>query len=238
VEGIIPYAPALLQGARQTIILTAAAGTLCVVVAVVAGLSRYSPWPWLRAPAAAFIEFFRGSSAVIQLFWVFFVLPSAGVDLTPFTAGIVVLGLNAGSYGAEIVRGAITSVPKGQVEASLALNLPPVARLFKVLMPQALILMLPPMKNLLIELMKGTSLVSLLGISELTFAAQSIRARTGDTTTVYVLVLLMYFTLAVVISRSMDAATKRASEHLGLGERSPEKERPGSALGEEVPTSL
>jgi ABC-type amino acid transport system permease subunit len=112
-------------------------------------LSR-SPWRWWRAwascreladphPAVTYIEIFRGTSLLVQLYWIFFVLPLFGITLDKFTAGFLSVGLNIGAYGAELVRGAIQSVPKGQWEAAYALSMSPAKRMRRIILPQALV---------------------------------------------------------------------------------------------------
>ena len=197
---MIELLPALAGGLAITLKLTVAAAMLGLVCALAAGLARLAPIAPLRALAAVYVEVFRGTSALVQLFWFYFVLPLFGVDLSAMTAGILVLGLNAGAYGAEVVRGAILAVPKGQREASIALNLTPAQAMRRIVLPQAIPAMLPPAGNLLIELLKNTALVSLITITDLTFSAQILRAETLRTTEIFTLVLLMYFAAALLIT--------------------------------------
>ncbi len=103
----------------------------------------YGPWP-LRWLAVAYIEVFRGTSALVQLFWLFFVLPHFGITLAPLNVAILTLGLNVGAYGAEVVRGAVSAVPRGQWEATVALNLTRMQALRRVVLPQAVVSMIPP----------------------------------------------------------------------------------------------
>jgi polar amino acid transport system permease protein len=154
----------------------------------------------LRWLAVAYIETFRGTSALVQLFWLFFVLPHFGITLNPMTVGIVALGLNVGAYGAEVVRGAIGGVAKGQWEAAQALNMTHTQALRRIVLPQAFVAMIPPWGNLLIELLKATSLVSLITLSELTFKAQQVNQNTLRTVEVFSLVLLIYLALSVLIT--------------------------------------
>ena len=177
--------------------------TVTCITAVIAGLSRLSLITPLRWVAASYIEVFRGTSALVQLFWFYFVLPLFGVSLGATSVGILVLGLNAGAYGAEVVRGAILAVPKGQWEAAVSLNLSRWNTIRLIILPQAVPAMLPPVGNLLIELLKNTSLVSLITITDLTFSAQILRAETLKTTQIFSLVLLMYFGAAMVIALLM-----------------------------------
>src|SRR5690606_3067203 len=117
-----------------------------------------------------YVEFARGVSAIILLFWMFFALPPLlGVNFTPLIAGVLALGINMGAYGAEVVRGGIQAVPVGQTEAGIALNMTERQRLTQVILPQAVPVILPPFGNLMIEILKGTALVSLITLSDLAF---------------------------------------------------------------------
>jgi polar amino acid transport system permease protein len=206
--------PPLLQGLGLTLQLTAGSSILALICSFLGGLGRLSRWAVLRWAAAVYIEVFRGTSALVQLFWFYFVLPFFGVNMTALTAGILVLGLNTGSYGAEVVRGAIRAVPSGQSEAAIALNFSPLQRLWRVVIPQALIAMIPPAGNLSIELLKNTALVSLITLSELTFTGQMLRADTLRTTEIFGLILLIYFSVALAIT----VAVRLLEHRLGRGQ--------------------
>ena len=165
-------APPLLDGLGVTLQVMAGAAALAAPLAVVAGVGRLSTRRPLRWLASVYVEVFRGTSALVQLFWFYFVLPLFGLQLPAMLVGIVVLGLNAGAYGAEVVRGAIRAVPPGQREAGVALNFTRGQILRRLVLPQAVPAMLPPAGNLLIELLKNTALVSLVTITDLTFRGQ------------------------------------------------------------------
>ncbi len=209
--------PELLRGVRITVLVALGGSVLAVLVAVPAGLAKlYAPRP-LRWLAVAYIETFRGTSALVQLFWLFFVLPHFGITLDPLTVGILALGLNVGAYGSEVVRGAIGSVARGQWEAAQALNMTHAQALRRIVLPQAFVAMIPPWGNLLIELLKATSLVSLITLSDLTFKAQQVNQNTLRTVEVFSLVLLMYLALSVLITVGMRALERRASRGLSRG---------------------
>jgi len=208
----VPYAElaaTLSSGLLVTVQVTAGAALLAVVMAVIAGLARSSRNPLVRWPAATYVEIFRGTSALVQLFWIYFVLPRFGIDIGAIAAAVAALGLNAGAYGAEVVRGAIRAVPQGQRDAAVALNLSPARTLFRVIWPQAVPAMLPPAGNLAIELLKNSALVSLIAVSELTFTAQLLRTSTLQTTEIFTLVLLAYFALALCITAGMRRVERR-----------------------------
>jgi polar amino acid transport system permease protein len=207
----------LLQGLGVTLQLTAAAAALAAPIALAAGLARASALAWLRWPAAVYVEVFRGTSALVQLFWFYFVLPFFGIQLTAFAAGTLVLALNTGAYGAEVVRGAVLAVPRGQREAAAALNLSRLQALRRVVLPQAIPAMLPPAGNLAIELLKNSALVSLITITELTFSAQLLRAETLRSAEIFSLVLVLYFAAALAITAGMRLLERRASRGLEQG---------------------
>lgn len=199
----------------QVTLLSALLGT---AMSIVSGLASLSPWTAVRAGNRVYVDFFRGTSAIVQLFWIFFALPLVGPSLSPLVAAVVTLGLNMGSYGSEVVRGALQAVPRGQGEASTALNLTPYHRMRFIIFPQAVVAMLPPYGNMLIELLKGTALVSLITLSDLTFAAQKLRSGGGaDTTVIFSIVLVLYFLLAQVIAALVRTAETVASRGLDTG---------------------
>jgi polar amino acid transport system permease protein len=137
------YGDRILSGTLVTIVLTVLAAFLAIAIALTTGLMRLAPNALVRGVATVYIEVFRGTSLLVQLYWIFFVLPLFGITLEKFTAGFVAVGMNLGAYGAELVRGAILSVPKGQWEAALALNMSPTKRMVRVILPQAVLIMLP-----------------------------------------------------------------------------------------------
>lgn len=194
------FAGPLIEGLRITLRLTVAGAVLGIVCSVLAGLGRRSsflPWRWF---CTAYVELFRGTSALVQLFWFYFALPFLGIKLNALTAGVLVLGLNMGAYGAEVVRGAIAAVPHGQREAATALGLSPTQTVWRVVVPQSVLPMLPSFGNLLIELLKNSALASMITLSELTFSAQVLRSDTLQTIPLFSTVLLMYFLVAQVIA--------------------------------------
>jgi polar amino acid transport system permease protein len=135
----------------------------------------------------------------VQLFWFYYALPLVGLSFDPITTGILVLAAHAGGYGAEIVRGALTSVSVQQHEAARALNFSRFQTLFRISLPQAIVEMMPAFGNLAIETLKLSSLVSLISIADLTFAAQSIRNITLDSASIYSITLVCYFAMSLVL---------------------------------------
>ncbi|BCH05375.1 ectoine/hydroxyectoine ABC transporter permease subunit EhuC (plasmid) [Mesorhizobium sp. 131-2-5] len=208
------YLNLILQGAMVTVQLTVMGGALALVMAFVAGLGRLSRFGAIRWLATAYIEFFRGTSGFVQLFFAYFVLPLVGLTLTPLQAGVLALGLNVGAYGAEVVRGAILSIGREQHEACIALNLGRWQGMRHVILPQALLLMLPTFGNNAIELLKATSVVSLISLSDLTFQAQVVRSQTGSTLMPFTTILVIYFILALLISWGVRSLERRMARGL------------------------
>ncbi|ALX84942.1 MULTISPECIES: ectoine/hydroxyectoine ABC transporter permease subunit EhuC [Achromobacter] len=208
-EHIAELVPPLLEGLAVTLEIMAGAVVLAVPLALAAGVGRLSTLRPVRWLASIYVEVFRGTSALVQLFWFYFVLPLFGVQLPAMLVGIVVLALNAGAYGAEVVRGAIRAVPPGQREAGVALNLTRGQIMRRIVVPQAIPAMLPPAGNLLIELLKNTALVSLITITDLTFRGQLLRSETLRTTEIFTLMLLLYFAVALLITAGVRLLERR-----------------------------
>jgi polar amino acid transport system permease protein len=211
------FMPGLLEGTRITIMVALLGSALAVAAGLVAGLARlYAPAP-IRWLAATYVEVFRGTSALVQLFWLFFVLPQFGLSLEPFTVAVLGLGLNVGAYGSEVVRGAIQAVPRGQWEASTALNMTRPQMLRRVILPQAFVAMVPPWGNLFIELLKSTALVSLITLGDLAFRAQQMNQTTMRTIPIFTLVLLIYLAISLVITIGMRSLEGRLGKGLARG---------------------
>ena len=205
--------PLLLDGAWVTLQVTFFGSVLAIVMAILGALGRMSPWAPLRWFSVAYIEIFRGTSLLVQLFWLFFVLPLPpfNIEMSSYAVAIVGLGLHIGAYGAEVMRGAIGSVAKGQYEAATALNMTAYTRFRRIILPQAVLAAIAPGTNLLIELLKNTSLVSLITLSDLSFRARQLDQATFETLQIFTLALVLYFLMAQAINLAMRALEKRLS---------------------------
>lgn len=186
----------MLSGVGITVLQLICAAALAIAISLIFGLMRLSKAIAVQGVATVYIEFFRGTSLLVQLYWIYFVLPLMGLTLEAFTAGFIALGLNFGAYGAEIVRGSIQSVPKAQWEAALALNMSPALRMRRIIIPQTFPYLLPPASNLMIELLKATALVSLISVVDLMFIAKQINATTWLSAQAFGTALLVYYALA------------------------------------------
>lgn len=195
-EFLAEYGPRFWDGTLQTIAQFFLAAALAIVIALTFGVMKLSRNPLIYGASVGYIELFRGTSLLVQLYWIFFVLPLFGITLEKFTAGFVAVGLNLGAYGAELVRGAIQSVPRGQWEAAYSLSMSPWRRMRRIILPQALAIMLPAWGNLLIELLKSTALVSLISVADLMFEAKQINSSTFLSAQAFGTALIIYYLLA------------------------------------------
>ncbi|WP_333775393.1 ectoine/hydroxyectoine ABC transporter permease subunit EhuC [Streptomyces sp. IBSBF 3136] len=206
----------VLKGIWTTVQLLVFSALLATAVSFVAGVARTHRLWIVRFLAGFYTEVFRGTSALVMIFWVFFVLPVAfGWQLVPMWAGTLALGLTYGAYGSEIVRGALNAVDPAQKEGGIALSFTPAQRLRLILLPQAVPEMIPPFSNLLIELLKGTALVSVMGMGDLTFSANLVRLALQQSAEIYTYVLLIYFAIAFVLTRLMRGLEKRLKPGAG-----------------------
>ncbi|HLT83253.1 MAG TPA: ectoine/hydroxyectoine ABC transporter permease subunit EhuC [Phototrophicaceae bacterium] len=214
--------PRFLDGIVATLQLTVGGSVLAFVLAAALGIAARQDNLLVRGGARVVIEFFRGTSLLVQLFWFFYVLPLffpglfENREVAGLVAGIVGLGLNYGAYGAEVVRGALNSVPRGQYEASVALSLSPTRRLFRIIWPQAWAIMIPSLSNLGIMLLKGTAVASVIYMQDITFVGGVLRQRTNDTFFSYGVTMVMYFLIAYLLVLVANAAEARAKRRVGI----------------------
>lgn len=209
--------PTLLKGAGVTIVITVGAVALMVPVAFVAGLMRLSATRLIRWPSVVFVEIFRGTSVLVQLFMFYYVLPLVGLTFDAILTAVIVLGLNAGAYGSEVVRAATTAVARGQWDAATALNMPKWLTMRRVILPQAIVMMLPSFGNLTVQILKDTALASLITIQELAGNGRVLVSQTHKTAEVYILVLIIYFILAYPLIQLVRAIERHVTRGMLLG---------------------
>jgi polar amino acid transport system permease protein len=213
-----PWVDDVVRGIGITVLVTVLGAAGAFVVAFVFGLLARAHRVAPRFVARVFIEFFRGTSLLVQLWWLFFVLPQFGWVLSPLAVGVLAFALNFGAYGAEVVRGAINAVPKAQWEATVALNMTPYERMRRVILPQAVVGMIPPFTNLLIQLLKSTPLVFTITIVDLTAVTTAYRSAEGNTGFIFTVSLVLYFVLAYALTLGMNALEARAKAAIGQRE--------------------
>lgn len=165
-QELVDAGPLFLRGVGITVLYTILGALSSLVISFVLGLAALSSSGLMRGASRTVVEFFRGTSLVVQLLWIFFVLPQLGLRFEPLAAATLALALNFGAYGSEVVRGAIASVPREQWETTVALGLGRVQRMRRVLLPQAVPEMIPPFGNLLVQILKTSSLLFIVGITD------------------------------------------------------------------------
>jgi polar amino acid transport system permease protein len=206
------------EGLLLTVVATVGGILIATVLSFVFGLAMLARSRTVRVVARIYVEIWRGTSEVVQLLWIYFVLPVlVGYRIVPLVAGVVVLGLNFGAYGAEIVRGAVQSVPKAQYEGAIALSLSPAQRMRRVILPQALVEMVPPFNNLFIQLLKGSALLTIIFVHEMTYQAREvlIDRHIDQAWLIWTIVLLFYLVLAILITVVMRALERWAGKLVG-----------------------
>ena len=191
----------ILSGMQATLILSAIAFVCGGCAGLAIALARTSPFRWLRIASGAYIDFFQGTPMLLQLFLVFYGLPVFGLRVSAWTAVTIGLTLHASAYLGEIWRGGIQAVPKGQMEAARALGLGAFSRMVDIVLPQGLRISLAPTVGFLVQLIKGTSLASIIGFVELSRAAQIVSSTTYKPLIAYSVAGLFYFAICFPLSR-------------------------------------
>lgn len=197
---VVTNFPVLLKGLAMSITLTIIIMSLALILALFVALARLSKVGWIRVPVTAYVQIIRGTPALVQIYYIFYVFPFFGFTLKAIPAGILGLTLNYAAYLSEVYRAAIQAIPKGQIEASTALNLSKVQTMLYVILPQAWRIMLPPVINYLLGLLKDTSLLSLITIQELMFSGLLLASVTFKYFTTLTMVALFYFVVCYPIS--------------------------------------
>jgi polar amino acid transport system permease protein len=209
------FLPILLQGAIVTVQVTVLSFLLSSVLGLALALMKLSPVHALSWAATAAINVIRGLPIIVQLFYIYFVLPEFGVQLTAFQAGVIGLGIAYSAYQAENFRGGIEAVDAGQREAAQAMGMRSALIMRRVILPQAFRIALPPYGNTLVMMLKDSSLVSTITVAEMTRAGQLIASSTFQNMTVYTLVALLY----LIMSLPLVYGLRRLERRLGAGRK-------------------
>ena len=199
-----------------TIPLALSGFALGMVLAVTAALMRLSRNRLARAAARLYISVIRGTPLLVQLFVVFYGLPSIGVVINPWPSAIIAFSLNVGGYAAEVVRAAILSVDKGQWEAAYMVGMSRGTTLRRVILPQAARVAVPPLSNTFISLVKDTSLASLILVTELFRQAQQIAAFSQEFMMLYLQAALVYWVMCLVLSTGQSTLERRLGRHVAV----------------------
>jgi ectoine/hydroxyectoine ABC transporter permease protein EhuD len=203
--------PALLEGLKITVELTFIVIAISLVMGIFVALGRMSKNRLLSAVVGFYVDFMRATPLLLQLIYIYFVLPTVGIRLDPFVAAIVGLSLNYSAYLSEVYRSGIQAIPRGQLDAAAALGMRPSLTMRRIVLPQAIRIVIPTLGNYFVALFKDTSLASFLTLQELLFSGQIIISRTYDYFTIYTMVLFFYFLVgypALILVRYLEKMTK------------------------------
>jgi len=187
---------------------------LGLVIAITIALMRLSGQSWLAGIARFYTSVIRGTPLLVQLFVVFYGLPSLGIRLDPWPSAIIAFSLNVGGYAAEVIRAAILSVPKGQWEAAHTIGMSRGLALRRIILPQAARVSVPPLSNTFISLVKDTSLASVILVTELFRQAQQIATVSNEFLLIYLEAALVYWVICLILSFGQDALEKRLDRHV------------------------
>ena len=222
----------LLPGLKLTLPLTALSFLFALLIAVVVALIQFADVKGLKQLARFYVWVIRGTPVLVQLFVVFYGLPSLGILLEPFPAAVIVFSLNEGAYASETVRAALESVPRGQIEAGYCVGMSWLQIMWRIVLPQALRTAFPPLSNSLIGLLKETSLAANITVAEMFMSTQRIVARTYEPLLLYLEVGLIYLMFCTILTKLQSMGEKRLKTY--GGRKKPTADR--KALGAEEKT--
>ena len=214
---IVNYWPKIVEGLRLTLLICALALPIGFVLGWLVCLARMSTYRGLRNPALAFIEVIRNTPFLIQVFIVYFVLPFYGIRMEPLMAGVGCLSIYAGAYFAEIIRGAILSVPRGQAEAARALGLPGSLIMRRIIFPQMLGYLIPPMTNMGMTLIKESSVLSVITLAELTYIGQFIIGKAFAPVEMFSVIAVLYWIITALFAAGMQILERHFTRFAKLG---------------------
>ncbi|AJF52403.1 amino acid ABC transporter permease [Pseudomonas aeruginosa] len=206
--------PFLLQGAMYTVLFAAVSMVLGLILGFSVAVVRVTKVPVVSQIAAVYVSAFRGTPLLVQIFVLYYGLPSVGIEFTPVTAGILALTLNVAAYLSESMRGAILGIDKGQWEAGLSVGLTWGQTLWNIITPQALRLAVPSQSNSLISLIKDTSLISVITVTELMLATKEVIAETFQPLPLYLAAAGIYWLLSALFERVQKALENRLTAPL------------------------
>lgn len=202
--------PTLIGAVPIVVELALGAMVLALVLGLLLALARISSYRAIRGAAVFYVEIFRGTPLLVQLVYIYFVLPSIGVSINPVPAGILGLGLNYAAYLSEVFRSALLSVEAGQTEAALSLGYTPSRALWKIVIPQSFVVSLGPIGNYFIAMVKDTSLTSVIAVTEILKSANSLNSETFQTTQIYTAAAVLYLVISLPLSRIVVMIERKA----------------------------
>lgn len=208
---VLENLPFLLKGAWYTLLITVISMAFGLVIGLIVAIARLKGNRLLRALARGYVSVIRGTPLLVQIFIIYYGLVDFGIRLEPLPAAIIALSINIGAYLSETFRGAILSVPKGQTEAALSLGMTPWQTMRRIVLPQAARVAIPPMGNTFIGMLKETSLVSVIAVTELLRQAQLLIAQYYVIMPFYLAIALMYWLMSTLFSAILGYLEKRLS---------------------------
>jgi len=207
---LAPHADRFLDGALMTVFLTVATMALAMPGGLVLAFLRLSPWSPVRRVTTGFVEFFRATPLILQIYWVYYVLPAFfDIRFEPLTTAIIGLTCNISSFNSETFRAGIVSIRQGQWNAGLALGMTRLEVMRRVVLPQATLRMVPPMASMWVSLFKDTSVLSAIGVAELMFQARYVATQTYRPLEVFTAVAVVYFLITYPQSIGVNALYRR-----------------------------
>lgn len=213
---IIESIPALLNATLMTILLAVVSILIALVLGFFTALARISKIKFLKAVATVYVSIFRGTPLLVQIYVIYYGLPQIDIELSPIPSGILALSLNAGAYLCESFRSAIMSVDKGQMEAAVSLGMTYGQALRRIILPQSIRIAIPTLSNTFIVLIKDTSLVSVITVTELLQMSSLLIAKTFEPLTLYLMAAVLYWILIAFFTMLLDRMEKKSSRHLAL----------------------
>ncbi|OIJ22454.1 cysteine ABC transporter permease [Anaerobacillus alkalidiazotrophicus] len=207
--------PFLFEGLKYTLYIALFSMFFALILGVLIGIARMSKFLFLRWPARIYISFMRGTPLLVFLFILYYGFPVLGINFSsPIIAGIIGISMNFAAYNAEVVRSAIMSVPRGQWEAAASLQMGYVQTLRRIIIPQATRIALPPTFSIFMDVVKGTSLASVITVQELLYSARLVSGRTFESMTMYTTAALIYWVVCIVIGYFQERLEKRYNRYL------------------------
>jgi len=202
----------VLQGIYVTLGVTSLSILMGLIIGFVVCILRLSKYKFISIPMIAYIEFFRNIPALVKLIWIYYLIPIlTGVDLSAFTSASIALGIAAGAFFAEIYRAGIEDVDRGHIEAAQSLGMPDSYTMIHIILPQAIRKMLPAFANTFISFVKFSSLVSVLGVADLTYRAQVVSNQTFRPLELFTMLAFLYFILCFILSQLINLLERRMS---------------------------
>jgi polar amino acid transport system permease protein len=195
-DDIATFLPPLLRGAWITITVSLLSFALALVFGLVFGLMRLSRLMPVRVLAAMYIQFIRGTPLLLQLFFIYYVLPYAGITLTPFVSGVIGLTMNYSAYMAEVFRSGIQAIPKGQTEAGQSMGMSRRLLMRRIILPQAFRIIIPPLGNFFVSIFKDSALVSVITMRDLMFSGELLASATFKHFEIFTMVAVIYFLIS------------------------------------------